>query len=85
MLVRDDIWQKQNQKHPEQFWYFSSQIVTLEKMINLYSDYEKNKIKTLSKEAELQACTNALAELSSTKTVRARSFALKTIKTLKIK
>lgn len=35
MLVRHHIWSKQNAKHPDEFWYFSSQISTLLQMIHM--------------------------------------------------
>lgn len=37
MLVRHHIWSKQNAKHPDEFWYFSSQINTLLQMINMHN------------------------------------------------
>jgi glycosyltransferase involved in cell wall biosynthesis len=37
MLVRHHIWNKQNAKHPDEFWYFSSQIQTLGEMIKMYT------------------------------------------------
>lgn len=38
-LVRHHIWSKQNAKHPDQFWYFSTEIQYLLETIHLY---EKN-------------------------------------------
>jgi glycosyltransferase involved in cell wall biosynthesis len=35
-LVRHHIWSKQNDKHPDEFWYFSSQIDKLLESIHLY-------------------------------------------------
>lgn len=39
MLVRHHLWNKYNDKYPEQFWYFSSQINGLLEMIQIYNDY----------------------------------------------
>lgn len=39
LLVRHHIWSKQNAKHPDHFWYFSSQIETLLTMINLHNEF----------------------------------------------
>lgn len=39
MLVRHHVWNKQNAKHSNEFWYFSSQIEMLLSMINLYGEY----------------------------------------------
>lgn len=58
MLVRHHLWNKYNDKYPEQFWYFSSQITGLLDMIKLYSENLKlaedvkardSKIKTLER------------------------------------
>jgi glycosyltransferase involved in cell wall biosynthesis len=35
-LVRHHIWSKQNSKHPDQFWYFSTEIQYLLETIGLY-------------------------------------------------
>lgn len=39
-LVRHHIWSKQNAKHPDQFWYFSSEIDLLYKVIQLYQEHD---------------------------------------------
>ena len=39
-LVRHHIWSKQNEKYPDQFWYFSSQINQLLDTIKLYKENE---------------------------------------------
>lgn len=36
ILAKHHIWMKQNEKHPDDFWYFSSQINTLMSVIKLY-------------------------------------------------
>ncbi len=45
-LVRHHIWSKQNSKHPDQFWYFSSQIDMLAEVITLYE--EKQQLSTIN-------------------------------------
>lgn len=44
-LVYHHVWSKQNAKHPDEFWYFSSQIDNLLRTIQLHEDYEKIKKK----------------------------------------
>lgn len=40
VLVRHHIWSKQNAKHPDHFWYFSSEIDLLYKVIQLYQEHD---------------------------------------------
>lgn len=43
LLARHHIWAKQNERHPDQFWYFSSEIDLLLHMIEFYGAYERLK------------------------------------------
>lgn len=52
-LVRHHIWSKQNAKHPDEFWYFSSQIDKLLESIHLYE-------RTMKLESELDEKSNQI-------------------------
>lgn len=51
-LVRHHIWEKQNAKHPDQFWYFSSQIDLLLSVINLHNEFQGSVAKVSQLEQE---------------------------------
>lgn len=55
-LVRHHIWSKQNAKHPEEFWYFSSQIDLLYKVIKAYEDFSRKEgeMENIIKELEFR-------------------------------
>lgn len=53
-LVRHHIWSKQNAKHPDQFWYFSTQIDTLLEFIGMYKDNQELKQACKNKDSLLQ-------------------------------
>lgn len=53
ILVRHHIWSKQNARHPEEFWYFSSQINLLLDVIRAYEAFD-------AKEREMHVLMEAI-------------------------
>lgn len=63
MLVRHHVWNKQNTKHPDQFWYFSSQIENLLSMIHLHEAYN-------SQEQEIRGMSSRIKNLEEMSLLR---------------
>lgn len=65
ILVRHHIWSKQNAKHPDQFWYFSSQINLLLDIIRAYEEFDRKEqeFKQAIAEVESQASHGDLRRL----------------------
>lgn len=74
-LVRHHIWSKQNEKHRDEFWYFSSQINSLLETIELYQDSAKLKqdVDRLSKRVHKLESRDIVTQLKKVKRKITRS------------
>lgn len=62
-LVRHHIWSKQNAKHPDQFWYFSSQIDKLLESIHLYEHNQTLELRAAEYLREVNAKKQEITEI----------------------
>jgi glycosyltransferase involved in cell wall biosynthesis len=65
-LVMHHIWQKQNAKHPNEFWYFSSQINHLFSVIKVIGRLNEVEAENLNIKSELDAHKNKIHRIEST-------------------
>lgn len=65
MLVRHHIWNKYNNKYPEEFWYFSSQINLLLRMIKLGQEAEHSKVALQLRNTEVEILKSRIKKLEN--------------------